>query len=253
MDITTIIITAAIILVACAIQSAVGFGYALFATPLLISIGVTLPESIALITTCSLIQALIGARHLRAAVPWRLSMIASATRLSFVVLGLFILKKITAMNPGDIRFIIGLILCLIVIIQFFVKKKPAQKVHWAWGGLAFTTSGLLSGICGMGGPPLVFWVMAHDWSVEKTRGFLFSVFSICIPFVLFMLYIAFGTEILWSMGLALLLSPAIFIGALIGLPLGNKIPKHIMRIIVYLILLAIGLNSTIPRLIQHLS
>ncbi|MCK5849969.1 MAG: sulfite exporter TauE/SafE family protein [Kiritimatiellae bacterium] len=252
MDIQTIIIIAGIMLTACTIQSAVGFGYGLFATPLLISIGITLPEAIAIVATCSLVQAIIGSRHLHAVVPWRLSITASSIRLVTTILGMLILKEITSLKVSDVKFIVGCILCFAVGLQFFGKKKPSKTIHWAWDGLAFAASGLLAGVCGMGGPPLVFWLMAHDWSVEKTRGFLFSIFAISLPFLLILLYITFGTDILWNIGLALLLSPAVFVGALIGLPLGNRMPKHIMRIIVYLILLSIGLNSIIPALAQHL-
>ena len=40
--------------------------------------------------------------------------------------------------------------------------------------LTFTGSGVLAGLCGMGGPPLVLWAMAHDWPTQRIRGFLFA-------------------------------------------------------------------------------
>jgi len=77
--------------------------------------------------------------------------------------------------------VIGGILCLLVAIQYLWRQHPVKAMHWGWGGLAFIGSGLLAGLCGMGGPPLVIWSMAHDWPAEKTRGFLFAVFATSIP------------------------------------------------------------------------
>jgi hypothetical protein len=44
--------------------------------------------------------------------------------------------------------------------------------------IAFAAAALgLAGICGMGGPPLVLWAMAHDWPADKVRAFLFACFA----------------------------------------------------------------------------
>lgn len=58
-----------VLLIAAVGQSAVGFGFALFATPALVWLGVDLPHAIALVSTCSMIQSAMGARELRASVP----------------------------------------------------------------------------------------------------------------------------------------------------------------------------------------
>ena len=35
----------------------------------------------------------------------------------------------------------------------------------------------LLGLCGMGGPVMVLWVLAHDWPMNKARAFLFFLFT----------------------------------------------------------------------------
>lgn len=264
--ILNIVAAAGILCLASTVQSAIGFAYALVATPLLIWIGIPLPNVITIVAVCSFVQAFIGARHLRASVPWRLALLATTVRIGMLFIGLLILRQIAELDTGTLRLVVGVVLCLLVITQLLGKVRPAerdpilqkygemgtQKIHWLWGGLAFSTSGLLAGASGMGGPPLVLWAISHNWSAEKIRGFLFTVYAASIPIQIVLLYFTFGTDILWSTVTALMLAPAVFLGAAIGLPLGNRLPRPILSGIVYATLLAIGASSIIPQVIQKL-
>ncbi|MBN2315248.1 MAG: sulfite exporter TauE/SafE family protein [Sedimentisphaerales bacterium] len=252
MSVPDIVVAASILCLASSVQSAIGFGYALVATPLLIWTGIPLPNAITLVAVCSFVQSVIGARHLRASVPRRLALIAITIRTGTLIIGLRILRQIAELDSRDIRFVVGIVLCLLVISQLVGKVRPADTVHWSWGALAFSTSGLLAGVCGMGGPPLVLWAMHHDWPSEKIRGFLFAVFAASIPIQVGLLYFTFGMNILRSAGTALLLAPAVFLGAAIGLPLGNRLPRPVLSGIVYATLLVISLSSIIPHIIQKL-
>jgi len=251
-DILTIVAVAAVLCFASIVQSAIGFAYALVSTPLLVWIGIPLPNTITIVAICSFVQALLGARHLRTAVPWRLVLIATTVRVVMLLAGLMILRQITGLDTGTIRLVVGVILCLLVISQLVFKVRPTENLHWLWGALAFSTSGLLAGACGMGGPPLVLWAMSHNWRTVMIRGFLFAVFAASIPIQIILLYFAFGIDILRSIATAGLLSPAVFIGAAIGLPLGNRLPRSVLKAIVYTILLVIALSSIIPQIIQKL-
>ena len=98
-------------------------------------------------------------------------------------------------------------------------------MHMGWGVSSWIISGLLSEFCGMSGPPLVLWSMAHTWSTEKTRGFLFAVFALISPLQLILLSITFGVEILWSIAVSIAFFPVVYLGYRIGLPLGNQMDK----------------------------
>lgn len=237
---------------AAAAQSAVGFGYALFATPLLVWIGIPLPNVITLVATCSMIQAIIGARTLRATVPWRLSLTATSVRLASVVVGLVLLKKLASLNPDHVRAVIGCVLCILVASQMLWRPVVVKALHWGWGGLAFVGSGLLAGAVGMGGPPLVLWSMAHDWSTQKTRGFLFAVFATSIPFQIVLLSLTFGRSILWYAVIGIAFLPLVYLGAAMGLPVGNRMEKNRLRGIAYAILFAIGISAAGPFLVTSL-
>ncbi len=239
------------ILVAGAVQSAIGFGYALVSTPLLIWLGIPLPQAITIVATCSFVQSCIGARHLRADVPWRLVLTSTGIRLVMVVAGIILLRRLTMLNPEHVKLVVGCVLSVLVIMQIGARVKPAASVHWAWTGLAFCLSGLIAGLCGMGGPPLVLWLLAHDWSAERMRGFLFGVFATSIPVQIIMLYLTFGKPIVTGALAGLLLAPVVYLGSRIGLPLGNRLGKERLRWIVYGVLLLIGLNSIIPPLLRY--
>jgi uncharacterized membrane protein YfcA len=251
MEILDIILAGVIICLAGMAQSAVGFGYGLFATPLLVWIGLPLPSVITLVLTCSMIQSAMGARKLHPAVPWRLSLTTTAIRLAGVIVGLLLLKRLVALKMDHIRAVIGGILCLLVAIQFLWRPHPVKTMHWGWGGFAFIGSGLLAGLCGMGGPPLVIWSMAHDWSTEKTRGFLFAVFATSIPVQIVLLGLTFGTSILWNAALGAAFLPLIYLGAVIGLPIGNRMAKDKLRRIAYVILLLIGVMGVVPVILTQ--
>jgi len=243
---------AGVLCLASTVQSAIGFAYALVSTPLLIWIGIPLPNAITLVAVCSFVQAVIGARHLRASVPWRLALTATMVRVAMLIVGVLILREIAGLDTEAIRFVVGIVLCLLVVTQLLFRVRPVENVHWLWGGLAFSASGLLAGVCGMGGPPLVLWSLSRDWRAERTRGFLFAVFAASIPVQIVLLYLTFGTDILRTTATALLLSPAVFTGAAIGLPLGSRLPRPVLKWIVYATLLVIGLSSVVPQVVEKL-
>ncbi|MDF3129562.1 sulfite exporter TauE/SafE family protein [Kiritimatiellaeota bacterium B1221] len=243
MQIHEILITGSILCFAGLAQSAAGFGYALFATPLLLLCGMELPQAITLVVTCSLCQALTGLHHLRAEVPWKSSFCATGIRLTGLAIGLLALKVLVQLDPDRVQLLVGIILCGIVFLQFIVRPKTHAATHPAWAGIAFLASGLLSGICGMGGPPLVLWSMAQPWNSRKVRAFLFGVFSCSLPVQLILLAITFGVEILRFASLGILLFPFVWLGSMMGLPIGNRIEKPQLQKIAYIILLIVSAGS----------
>ncbi len=251
MEIYHYILIGLIVFLAGMLQSAIGFGYALFATPLLVLTGIPLPSVITLVATCSLFQSLFGVIELRHHVPWRLSLTATMIRALFLIIGILLLKILVGLSTLHIRMAIGFILCALVAMQLLLRPAPHPKLHWAWGGLAFVSSGLLSGLCGMGGPPLVIWVMAHDWSNPKSRAFLFATFTVAIPIQLLLLGINFGRSIIESFVLAVLLTPLVYLGSALGLAIGNRISKEHLRWLAYAVLLIVAVSAVLPPFLNQ--
>jgi uncharacterized membrane protein YfcA len=148
--------------------------------------------------------------------------------------------------------VVGCILCVVVTVQVLWRPHPVKAVHRGWTGLAYITSGLLAGVVGMGGPPLVLWSMAHDWSTQKTRGFMFATFATSIPFQIVLLGLTFGTSILSSAAAGVASLPLVWLGAAVGLPIGNRMAKGTLRHIAYAILLIIGVSAVVPSVLSWL-
>ena len=242
---------AIVLFVAGIIQSAAGFAYALFATPLLLILDVPLQDAITIVSLCSFSQSTLGAFHLRKSIPWKTSLTAITVRILCIGIGLIILYKLSESNIDFIKFIIGCILCTLIILKLSLNIKVKETIHWVWGAISFSCSGILSGLCGMGGPPLVIWTIAHNWPVKKTRGFLFSVFAASIPPQILLLYLTFGENILYAVLTALCYIPVVFLGTQIGMPIGNRLSKSFLQKIVYIILIIIGLTSIFPYIKTH--
>ncbi len=250
MNFSHLFLIAIIMFTASAIQSAIGFGLALFATPLFIWVGVPLPGAIAISGTCAFIQAMLGTRHLYAHIPWALTFKGFGYRMIFYPVGLFILWQVAGLNIALIKFVVGSVLLLVVGSLLLFKIHPREHISFGWTITAFGASGLLSGLCGMGGPPVVLWSFAHTWPAQKIRGFLFSLFSLCNPIDIIILCITFGSAAGTYALTALALSPAVLLGAFAGLPLGTRIPRQLLEKIAYAILVGIGFYSVFSFMVE---
>ncbi|MFA5689829.1 MAG: TSUP family transporter [Kiritimatiellales bacterium] len=249
MDFITILLTACTLCFAAVIQSAVGFAFALFSTPVLIWIGIPLHKVIVIVAAGSMMQSFAGVRKLKAFIPWKDAIISTALRVIWLFAGLFILKHLVGLEARYIKLAVGSVLCLLVLIQYFWRPKPAETIHWIFSFIAFSLSGLLAGIAGMGGPPLVLWTMAHNWPPERTRGFFFATFLTFIPLQLMLLCLLPGIEPLWTTLLAgFAFAPVVVIGSSIGLALGRRMSRQRLYSVTCICLLLMGTVAIVSSL-----
>jgi len=92
--------------------------------------------------------------------------------------------------------------------------------------------------------------MAHDWPVERTKAFLFASFMTLTPLQLAVLYGAFGADVLHGIALGAALTPAVLLGTLLGLRLGGRFSKPLLRRLAFLLLAAVAVNSMLPQIMQ---
>ena len=100
----------------------------------------------------------------------------------------------------------------------------------------------------MGGPPLVLWVMAHDWANRKTRAFLYGSFGASMPLQIAVFGVALGWPAVRGAVAGAAFSPAVVLGSLVGLAIGNRFSKPLLRRLAYGLLVVIALNSIVPAL-----
>lgn len=234
------------------LQGAVAFGFGLFSVPLLLTVGFPMPMVLAISSVCTVVQSLTGVHHLRHAVPWKEVGLSVAVRGVTLLLGTWVLHVLVNFPVTALKFWIGLVMLAMTLLQAAWQPKPRPKLHPGWNYAAFLVSGFTGGLSSMGGPPLVLWVMAHDWSVDRTRGFLFASFMSLVPIQLTILYGTFGSDVVRGMGLAAVLAPAVLLGSMIGLRIGARFSKPILRRVAFLILAFIALNAMYPQVMRWL-
>jgi uncharacterized membrane protein YfcA len=93
----------------------------------------------------------------------------------------------------------------------------------------------------MAGPPIVLWAMTHEWSSQRTRATLWAIFLIKTPLIIFFLYQRFGPVVLQSALLALAMVPAVLLGTIPGIWIGNRLPKRWLRRLALALIVLLGL------------
>jgi uncharacterized protein len=243
MDISQIILVGMALVFACALQGAVGFGAGLFAIPLMLWAGETLPSAIVITLGGIAVQCGWNLYRYRGHVTVRELMPLLLLRVTTLPVGVAMLVVLVGMGTVRVKQVVGLMLLLALGIQWLLKVKPRQRVGWGWTVLAGTSSGLTAGLVGMGGPPVVLWVMAHDWPAKKSRAFLWATFMMLIPFNLSLLVYKFGSGIWGSLLLGLCLAPLIIAGSELGQRVGGLMNRYRLRSAALLLLLLLALVS----------
>ena len=228
------------------LQGTVGFGFALLSVPLLLMMGLSMPAVMAICCVCTLVQTGSGVHHLRHAVPWRDVGVSVAVRVASMLLGILVLRALVDCPATRINFWVGLVMLLLLILQAAWQPQPRERLHAGWNLTAFLVSGFTGGLCSMDGPPLVLWVMAHNWTADRTRAFLFASFMGLVPFQLAVLCWTFGGEVVHGMAWGAACSPVVLLGSLLGLRVGTRFSKPLLRRLAFLLLTVIALSAMVP-------
>jgi len=244
MSISVIILIGIILFICSTIQGAVGFAFNIFAIPLLIWSGLSLPQAITVTSIPIFMQSLTSTYKLKEYVKWKEVAIGSIFRYIGLPVGIYILTLLNSFDKNDIKQIVGIVILLIIGAQTLFKVEPKEKVGWFWTVVAFLSSGIFLGMVSMGGPPVILWVMAHRWKALEIRAFLSALFFIASPFLLALLYYNFGKELIDYFIVGFCFTPVVIIGTLIGVKLGNfldhkKLKKIVMSLLVLTSLVSI--------------
>lgn len=225
------------------IQSASGFGFALFSVPLLLLIGCRSYEAIVLVSVAAAGHALVGVFLLRRHVNWARVLAMILIACAAQPFGVAVLGVLADQDRATVRRVFGAIVLLALVLQVALRVQPRERLP-AWVMVAaLLASGFMGGLSGMSGPPVVLWVMAHRWSNPESRATLWAYFGGTTPVQLALLWHEFGTPIIHAAGLSVALVPATIIGMLPGLWIGHRISKPKLRTVSVLILAAIALYA----------
>lgn len=236
---------AMVLMLAAAVQAAVGFGAGLFAIPLLVWLAVPLPMAVGLVLMLVVVQVGFNCWPHRGQLPWRLVIPMFLLRGVGLPVGIALMYLISALDPSRTKQVIGVALLVVLGLQSWWKVQPRQHVHWSWTVLAGTLSGLMAGMVGMGGPPLVLWVLAHDWPASRQRVFLWMTFLLQVPVQSALMALTFGKPLVIALLFGIALTPAGLLGAWIGGRVGARMSRARLRAAMILVLLGLGVYSIV--------
>ena len=225
------------------LQGAVGFGFGLFAVPLLVWIDMPLPSAIVLTMTVTFFQTVYHCHTYRRLLRWRPTVPILVLRVITLPIGIALLALLTQAGTTRVKQVVGAALLLVVVAQWALRVRPQQYVHPGWTVLAGTISGIMAGMLGMGGPALMLWVMAHRWSGKRARLFMWLTFVQITPFNIAMLYYRFGDVIWDGVLIGVATTPIGLVGAKIGIVLGDGLSRQRLRNVVYIMLILIAIAS----------
>ena len=239
----------AIVFTAAVLQSAVGFGFAVVATPLLllvfdsrdvIQISMLLSASIALLLLPKIIKEVDAALLKRLFVG----------SLFGIPIGLFFFAYVSL---NIIKLTVGIMVILIGAFLFFwgFKNGSSRPTQQSGDKTAELSVGLLSGVltAGIGMPGIPLSIYFNIQNTEKavvrstTLAFFIGVYTVTV--IAQMLTVKFSTGAVTS---ALLLAPALLAGIVVGNILHYRINQRLFQLIINIVLLYTGISMVVKVL-----
>ena len=184
---------------------------------------------------------------------WKQLLGMAAIGVASQPIGVWILSRIVFLGRAQVCQIFGCVLLGVLIVKLLLRPEPREHLHPMWGVITMFVSGIISGMSGMGGPPIVLWLMAHKWSNERIRIALWTIFASMATTNLCWLAFRFREPVWHSMWLGLLFAPITLLGRLPGSWMAGHMSPARMRDMATVILLIVALYAILqPILLPRL-
>lgn len=241
---------AAVVCLGIFVQSATGFAGGLVIMPLMLWAGQGIPEAQAALIVATMPQNALGFYHYRKTVDIKEIAFPATLRMAALPVGVGTLYLIDGFPVDYLRQLIGAVVILCVLMLLIFRPQPREHVPVGWTWLAFLTSGFFQGCTGTGGPMMVLWVQAHDWSTKRTRAFLFLMYLVSMLPAWGLLYYSFGQRIIGPSLAALAVLPLLMISTWLGLRVGTWLGRQRLRRVTMGVLLLVGLMGILSPLLR---
>jgi len=227
-----------------ALQAMVGFGYGLFAVPALLLFGWQPYEAMAIVGACVVVHGWFCIWRSRHELLWGELWWLIAIACAMQPVGNLVLSKLV--GKAMLSQVFGGLLLAGLAARACWQPLPREKLHPLWGITAMGAAGVLSGVAGMGGPPIVLWLFAHKWSNERIRVSMWTIFSTMSLTNLVWLACRFKTAvILHAAGLGLLFLPVVMLGTLPATWANNRMSHDTLRRVAVALLIVMGLYALV--------
>lgn len=233
------------LMVGAMVQSSMGFGIALFAVPLLLLQGLELPQAMATLAGAAFVQTSWGAWTYRDRIDTRLTVPIGAGQVVGIPLGALALTVLTGLDPVWIRVAVAGVIFGALGAWAFWDIEPVEALPTPIRFGAGLTSGLLAGMVGMAGPPLVLYGLCHEWDKDRFRVFLWSQMVIGIPLVLAALVLNFGTGVLVYTAIGVCCAPLVWLAFQAAMRVTRSWDGAVLRQAAMILLGAVALYTVI--------
>ncbi|MEW6188483.1 MAG: sulfite exporter TauE/SafE family protein [Thermodesulfobacteriota bacterium] len=178
-------------------------------------------------------------------ISWRGLLILCSGVVVGTIAGTFILKN------GNPEFILTILAWFLIGagLIFFISQTQ-KTVRWPSWSPPFIglVAGLLAGMFGTGGPPLIFYYQLSGLKKEAFRGSLMTIFAL-MAFIRLPSYLLAGLVTPPRVISALYVFPAIILGIWLGNRIHVRISEEGFRRMVSIGLILIGINLLIKHLL----
>ena len=233
------LICAAVACIAGTVRGFAGFGAAMIMTPVFSAlygpaVGVPLCLLLEIVVVLPMLPSVVRL------VDWRRIGVLLAAAVVGVPVGNLVLTRVA---PEPMRWVIsGIVLGAVILLAsgWRFAGQPRTATTLAAG----VSSGFLNGLAGMAGPPIAFYYLAGDETVTRVRANLTTYFV----FVDLLAIAAFTSRGLvgWNTGVqALLLTPAVILGGLLGSRLFPLASEGFYRRLALVLLVGVAIGALI--------
>jgi uncharacterized membrane protein YfcA len=213
------------------VQRTIGFGFGIFIMTVLPFLMPSYGEAVTLSGLLSLTSATVVMIKYLKYVTWKRMLPIAAAFVIFSTIAIFLLDRI---EGQAMRVILGIMLILISLYFSFFKDKLQKIIRptkgWQFG--AGTASGIMGGLFGMHGPPVVLYLIASEPDKDHYMGMI-QTYAV-ITNIAMLIVRAFAGYVTPAVGGAYLYGLA---GLAIGVIAGNwayrRIPGKLFTYIVY--------------------
>jgi len=239
---TEFALVAGMIALAAFVQGTLGFGAGLTSMamlPLVISPKVAIP----LVTVCAIPITVIILWQCRKSVRFQDVRLVLPSLLLAVPFGVYVLSALPA---EVVRRIIGGLILLTAGHMLFGRIGHHERVGAGWAIGAGAGTGALGGAFNVGGPPMLFFLLLHDWDKDRIRGdfALLGTVNIASRLLLYRFGSMQAEPLLTDSILrgGLLLLPGVVVGTLLGVLASSLLSRKLFR---RLVLAALGVLGAV--------
>ncbi|MBU1244767.1 sulfite exporter TauE/SafE family protein [Myxococcota bacterium] len=168
---------------------------------------------------------------------WRRTALVLAAALPTLALGAWLLG---AVDSSRLAFFLGLLIVVLGLYYLLLEARLRFSFTQKWHLLAASaTGGILGGLFGVAGPPLILYFKSLRLDKDAFRAALIGIW-LCMTCVKIPMYAGLGLYSVRSLWWALVLLPASFAGARAGMLLHQRVSEAAFRRFTSLLLIASG-------------